>query len=128
MRELGTIDIDGQATPIVLRADEERFEIATPAGAAVLDYELAGHSIALTHTGVPRAARKHGIGTALVRAALDYAMTERLVVRPVCPFVAAFIDRNPEYASLVESRLPAPLTKDVCCRPDGEPAAHSPMG
>ena len=57
MKHLGTIEIGGQAMPIILHADKERFEIATPAGPAVLDYELVGHSIALTHTGVPGAMR-----------------------------------------------------------------------
>jgi predicted GNAT family acetyltransferase len=102
MKHLGTIAIGGQEMPIILRADQERFEIATPAGPAVLDYELVGHSIALTHTGVPRAMRRQGIGGALAKAALDYAREERLVVRPVCPFVSAFIHDNPEYAPLVD--------------------------
>lgn len=108
MKHLGTIEIGGQRTPIILNADEERFEIATPAGPAVIDYELIGHSIALTHTGVPRAMRKHGIGTALVRAALDYARDERLLVRPLCPFVSAFIRDNPEYAPLIDPEFRRP--------------------
>ena len=94
--------------PIILHADKERFEIATPAGPAVLDYELVGHSMALTHTGVPGAMRRQGIGGALARAALDYAREERLVVRPVCPFVSAFIADNPEYAPLVDPEFPRP--------------------
>jgi predicted GNAT family acetyltransferase len=106
MKHLGTIAIGGQEMPIVLHADEERFEIATPDGPAVLDYELVGNSIALTHTGVPRAMRRQGIGAALAKAALDYAGAERLVVRPICPFVSAFIEANPEYASLVDPEFP----------------------
>jgi predicted GNAT family acetyltransferase len=106
VKHLGTIEIGGQETPIILHADQERFEIATPDGPAVLDYELVGNSIALTHTGVPRAMRRQGIGAALAKAALDYARAERLVVRPVCPFVSAFIEAHPEYASLVDPEFP----------------------
>jgi predicted GNAT family acetyltransferase len=50
--------------------------------------------------------RRQGIGAALAKAALDYARAERLVVRPVCPFVSAFIEANPEYASLVDPEFP----------------------
>jgi predicted GNAT family acetyltransferase len=45
--------------------------------------------------------RGRGVGEALVRGTLDQLRErgDRLV--PKCPFVAAFIQRHPEYAELV---------------------------
>ena len=45
-----------------------------------------------------------GIGTALARAGLDHARDEGLVVKPMCPFVAAFVKRHPEYEPLLGAR------------------------
>ena len=41
------------------------------------------------------------LGSALVATALDDARSEGLEVVPLCPFVAAFIERHPEYQDLV---------------------------
>ena len=102
MKEIGRVEIDGRQPPIMLDAAQERIQVETPAGPAVLTYELVGHALDLTHTVVPEPQRGHGIGEALARAALDYARREHLTVRPSCPFVAAFIESHPEYADLVD--------------------------
>ena len=82
-------------------AGARRYEAKVEGGTAFLDYELRGGAIVLTHTEVPVAARKQGVGEALVRRALDDAGARGLTVVPLCPFVAAFIRRHPEYQHLV---------------------------
>jgi predicted GNAT family acetyltransferase len=67
----------------------------------VLDYTEADGSLRLTHTYVPGEFEGQGIGSALVRAAMEHARREGLTVVPVCPFVKVFVDRNPEYADLL---------------------------
>ena len=57
--------------------------------------------VVLTHTEVPDAISRRGIGSRLVRAALDDARAHQLRVVPRCPFVDAYIDRHPEYRALV---------------------------
>jgi predicted GNAT family acetyltransferase len=42
----------------------------------------------------------HGVGSTLVREALDAVRGEGLRVVPQCPFVKEFIGRHPEYADL----------------------------
>lgn len=72
-----------------------------------VDGELAGEiryrrlpgALALVHTEVDP--KRHGLGTELVRGALDDVRERGLHVVPVCPFVGAFIRRHPEYADLV---------------------------
>ncbi len=70
-------------------------------GAAFLRYRLKPGEITLVHTEVPPDLEGRGIGGALARAALDYARSTGLQVVPLCPFVAAYLKRHPEYADLI---------------------------
>jgi uncharacterized protein len=79
-----------------------RYEISVGdrlAGFAV--YRLADDVITFVHTEIDPAVGRRGLGTHLVREALDDARARGLAVRPVCPFVADFIERTPEYGDLV---------------------------
>lgn len=71
----------------------------THAGAAY--YELAGDVITFTHTEVDPEFEGQGVGSALARYALDQARDDGLAVRPLCPFIARWIKRHPDYADLV---------------------------
>jgi predicted GNAT family acetyltransferase len=64
-------------------------------------YELSDDVITFTHTEVDDAFEGQGVGSALVRQELD-AVRDRgsLRVRPLCPFVRAWIDQHPDYADL----------------------------
>lgn len=86
---------------VVDNPDRGRFEAEVNGGTAVLEYLLDGDVIAFTHTEVPAAARGRGVADALATTALDYAEARGLRVRPLCPFVGAFIRRHPEYQHLV---------------------------
>jgi predicted GNAT family acetyltransferase len=70
-----------------------------PAGMAA--YERAGDTIVFTHTVVDEEVEGQGIGSTLVRYALDDARAQHLTVVPQCEFVAAFIGDHPEYQDLV---------------------------
>jgi predicted GNAT family acetyltransferase len=80
---------------------------------AYVDDELAGFSayalsdgvITFTHTEVDDAFEGHGVGSALVRHALDQVRADGTRrVRPSCPFVRAWIDHHPDYQDLTRSR------------------------
>lgn len=79
---------------------------------AVVDGRLAGFAhyrmrpdgVAITHTEVLPEFEGHGIGARLARAALDDIRARGQRVIPLCPFVAAFIRRHPEYADLTVDR------------------------
>jgi hypothetical protein len=100
---------DTTAEPRVVDAPERsRFEID-------VDGRLAGFAayrrddpelIVFTHTEIDDAFGGRGLGTTLVRAALDAARDRGLAVRPDCPFVRAYVARHPdEYLALVPERL-----------------------
>jgi uncharacterized protein len=67
----------------------------------LLSYRLAGSVITHRHTEIDPSVGGRGLGSALVRFALDDARARGLTVIPRCPFVAAFIVRHPEYEELV---------------------------
>jgi predicted GNAT family acetyltransferase len=80
----------------------QRYEIGAgdkPAG--FVTYRLHSGVIAFLHTEVDPEREGQGIGSALVAGALDDARQRGLKVRPICPFVAEFIQRHPDYADLV---------------------------
>ena len=79
-----------------------RFEIAGGGAVAFVEYERTGGGrIALLHTEVPEASSGQGVGSKLVRGVLDAVRAEGLKVVPRCEFVAAYIERHPEYRDLL---------------------------
>jgi predicted GNAT family acetyltransferase len=62
--------------------------------------ELDGGIVELDHTYVPREFRGSGIASQLTVHALEHARERGCRVVPSCPFVAAYIERHPEYREL----------------------------
>lgn len=90
-----------ESTPDVVRNDaQHRFEIHQDGQLAQLTYDESGDEIALVHTEVPPSLEGDGYGSALAQAALEYARAEHLRVIPSCPFVAAYIQKHPQYQDL----------------------------
>lgn len=87
--------------------DAHRYEARVDdALAGVAEYTLAGTRVVFTHTEVEPAFEGQGVAGALARRALDDVRDRGgLEVVPVCPFVAGWIMRHPEYAPLVTPAL-----------------------
>ncbi|WUW39177.1 N-acetyltransferase [Micromonospora rifamycinica] len=83
--------------------DRERFEARdeTATLAGVVTYQLTGSIIAYTHTGVEPAFEGRGVGSTLARAVMDDARARGRTVVPICPFLADWLGRHPEYADIV---------------------------
>jgi uncharacterized protein len=78
-----------------------RFEAKLDGQLAVIEYVQQEGIIAFTHTEVPDALEGRGIASRMAQVALEYAREQGLRVLPLCPFVASYIKRHPEYQSLV---------------------------
>ena len=98
--------------PTVLDVPEwSRFEIHVDGRlAGFAQYRTKPGLLVFTHTEIDDAFEGRGLGSALVRAALDAARSRGVGVRPDCPFVRAYIARHPdEYLDLVPEELRARL-------------------
>ena len=67
----------------------------------VVHYQRTDGGIDFVHTEVADDVEGHGVGGKLAQVALDAAREQGLAVTPSCPFIAGYIERHPEYASLV---------------------------
>jgi uncharacterized protein len=82
--------------------EESRYEIRDGdhvLGAAA--YERRGDTTVFTHTAVDPDAGQNGLGSTLVRAALDDVRSSGGSVVAQCSFVRGWIERHPDYADLV---------------------------
>ena len=66
-----------------------------------IEYIKVKGKIFLTHTEVPVELEGKGIGSALVKQVLEEIEKLDLILIPMCPFVAVYIKRNPEWKKLV---------------------------
>lgn len=83
-------------------AAAHRFEIDVDGEVAgYAEYHRRGTAISFTHTAVEPRYEGQGVGSALVRGALDAARAEGAAVLPFCPFVRAWIGKHPDYVDLV---------------------------
>ncbi len=95
---------DDQQVTIVHRPERFRWE-AVLGGEVVgyADYELSEWLATFTHTVVEPAHEGHGIASRLARAALDEVRREGTrKVRPLCWYIAGWIDHHPDYRDLLE--------------------------
>jgi predicted GNAT family acetyltransferase len=91
-------------TPIVRdNPERHRFEADLGDGSfAIADYVLRPGKILFTHTEVPPEHEGKGIGSALIRSALDAARERGLQVVPICPFFAAYMQKHAEMQDLLD--------------------------
>lgn len=78
-----------------------RYEYATDRGIALAAYRIEGDVIAFTHTEVPEALEGRGIASKLIAAALADVRARGLKVRPLCAFVAHYMDKHRETHDLL---------------------------
>jgi uncharacterized protein len=99
-----------QDIEVINNAEDGRFEVHLGDAVAHTEYRLLKTGILFPHTEVPPAFEGKGVGGALVRAGMAFARERGEKVIPVCPFVAAYITRHPEYHDLVHPDYRAALS------------------
>jgi predicted GNAT family acetyltransferase len=84
--------------------ERHRFEVDLgDGGVAIAEYTLPSGKMMFTHTEVPPEHEGKGIGSALIRHALDEARKRQLKVIPICPFFAAYMRNHAEVQDLLDS-------------------------
>ena len=82
---------------------ESRYELEVAGDIAIAVYQRQGDVVAFTHTEVPPQLEGQGIGSELVKGALDDVRAHGLAVIPACEFVAAYLERHPDQQDLLAS-------------------------
>ena len=82
--------------------EEKRYEFKIDGHTAFIDYIISkDEKIFLTHTEVPRGLEGKGIGSRMVLQALVDVKKRGLTLVPLCPFVAGYLKKHPEWKELV---------------------------
>jgi uncharacterized protein len=81
---------------------QHRYELAVDGHVAATYYSLADGVITFIHTEVPPELGGKGVGSRLIKGALDQVRADGLKVIAQCPFVKAFIEKRPEYQDLLK--------------------------
>jgi uncharacterized protein len=89
-------------TDVVNNKAQHRFELAVDGHIAATCYEISGGIITIVHTEVPPELGGKGIGSKLIKGALDQVRADGLKLIAQCPFVRAYIEKHPEYADLLK--------------------------
>jgi predicted GNAT family acetyltransferase len=88
---------------VVKNNELNRFEIyfdGEPAG--FVEFKVSNQKISYTHTEIDPEFGGKGLGSQLIKEALDEALEQNLEVAPYCSFVSAYIKKNSEkYLDLV---------------------------
>lgn len=82
--------------------EEQRYDAVVdgaPAGFAA--YRMQPGLIEFVHTEIKEAFKGQGIGSMLIREALEDARRRGFEVLPFCPFVQSFIAKHREFVDLV---------------------------
>ncbi|MBX7434215.1 N-acetyltransferase [Mycobacterium sp. Y57] len=100
---------DKTGAPTTVTQEPDRFAISVD-GQRVGHTEFMDHGDQriFPHTEIDDAYGGRGLATVLVREALESTRAAGLRIVPVCPLVAGYLDRHPEFGDLVD-----PVTIDV---------------
>jgi uncharacterized protein len=68
---------------------------------AFAEYRPIGTSLMFTHTEVDENLEGQGVGTTLIRFALEDTRAKGMTAIPMCPFVKVFIQRHEDFIDVV---------------------------
>ncbi len=82
--------------------DKKRFEYNIDGQTAIVEYIIVGQKrIFLTHTEVPKKLQGQGIAFDMIGQVLTEVENRGLELVPLCPTVATYLRRNPEWQKLL---------------------------
>ena len=81
--------------------EQNQFEVHVDGETAVLQYRFHEGVIWLMHTEVPKNLEGKGIASALAHYSLEWAKDNNMKAKVLCPFVAIYLKRHPEYNAYV---------------------------
>ena len=68
---------------------------------AEMTYTVAGSRVIIDHTQVDESLRGKGVGAQLVKAAVQWARTEKAQLMPLCPYAKSVFEKTPDYGDVL---------------------------
>jgi uncharacterized protein len=93
---------DSPSGTVTDNAALSRYELTVGDDVAFIDHVGEGDAVAFVHTKVPESMAGKGVGSRLVKGALEDARRRDLKVVPRCPFVREYVARHPEYQDIIQ--------------------------
>ena len=91
----------------MIKLDEaaRRFTFESEAATAFLEFRQRADRFIILHTVVPPELEGEGVGSRLVTAAIDHAVSRGLTVVPICPFARAWLRSHSDVRGDRQHRL-----------------------
>ncbi|TDQ79663.1 GNAT family N-acetyltransferase [Sphingobacterium yanglingense] len=93
--------------PLVKNDLDHRFEINVNGHLAFIDFKETRSRIALIHTEAAPELKGTGAAAAVVEKTLLFIEQDGRKLMPYCPYVFAYIKKNPEWKRIVDPAFPA---------------------
>lgn len=81
--------------------ENNRYEFQIDGKIAEIDYIKSNGEIYFVHTEVPASLGGRGVGSQLAEKALTDVERQDLRLVPLCPFIAGYIKKHPEWKRIV---------------------------
>ncbi len=81
--------------------ERKRFEADFEGKKAIIEYIRAEDKMYLTHTEVPKELEGKGVASSMTKTVLQQIKDEGLQLVPLCPFIAAYLKRHPEWKDIL---------------------------
>ena len=93
-----------QDLPLIKNEALHQYQLNVDGHVAFIDYKQTSKLVHLIHTEVPSALEGRGVAAALVKKVLTDIDQHGETLVPWCPYVKAYLKRNPEWDRLLEKR------------------------
>lgn len=88
--------------PLVKNLEEHRFELKVGEYVTFIEYKERDKKIWLIHTESPEELKGKGAATAVIEKTLAYIEDNGYKLIPLCPLVAAYLKRHPDWNRIVD--------------------------
>ncbi|SHF44463.1 GNAT family N-acetyltransferase [Pedobacter caeni] len=93
------------ALPLVKNQEAKRFELKVGEYTTFIDYKEHDKKIWLIHTEAPEELQGKGAATAVIEKTLNYIEENGYTLIPLCPLVAAYLKRHPDWNRIVDASV-----------------------
>lgn len=97
-KEKSTMTAAASESKVVRNDEKHRYEVFYGGDlAGFAEYEERDDETVFTHTEIDGAFSGKGLGSTLAKHAVEDVVERGRVIRPLCPFIKAYLDKHPQY-------------------------------